>query len=61
MRTLKEISVDNLNDAINRLGENTRLTTIATVTEDKNSLLKLGLQKQLIEQEIFYHRQKIEE
>ena len=59
MKTLKEISIENLNNCVIRLAENRRLLTIAEVTEDKNSILKLKFQQRNLEQEIEYHRTKV--
>lgn len=59
MKSLQQISIENLNEAISRLGENTRLLNIAEITKDKNSILKLKLQKDSLNQEIEYHRSKI--
>lgn len=59
MKTLQQISTDNLNEAISRLGENTRLLNIAEITRDKNSILKLKMQRDSLNQEIEYHRVKI--
>ena len=61
MKTLKEISSENFNETINRFAENTRQITIAEVCEDKNALLKLKFQRQGIEQELEYHRIKMNE
>lgn len=59
MKSLNQISIENLNEAISRLGENTRLLNIAEITKDKNALLKLRMQKESLNQEIEYHRNKI--
>ena len=58
MKTLKEIAQDNHFACVKMIAENTRLTTIAEVTEDKNALLKLRFQKTNLMQELEYHKAK---
>jgi len=61
MKTLKEISHENLTDAVTRLGENRRLLTIAEVMKDKNNILKLTFHREQLEAEMEYHRVKLAE
>lgn len=61
MKTLQEISAGHFYETIKMIAENTRLTTIAEVTKDKNALLKLRFQRKSIEKELEYHRIKMNE
>jgi len=61
MKTLKEISHENLTDVVTRLGENRRLLTISEVMKDKNNILKLTFQREQLKSEMQYHRAKLEE
>ena len=61
MKTLKEISHENLTNAVTILGENRRLLTIAEVMKDKNKILKLTFQREQLKAEMDYHRIKLSE
>jgi len=61
MKTLKEISHENLTEAVTRLGENRRVLTIAEVMKDKNNILKLTFQREQLKAEMEYHRVKLAE
>lgn len=61
MKTLKEISIENLNRTIEMIADNRRLLTLAYVSNDNNAILKLEFQKQSLENELEYHKKKLEE
>lgn len=60
-KTLKQISIENLNNCINRIAENRRQLKIAKLIGDKNGVLKLTFQKQNLENELEYHLLKVNE
>lgn len=61
MKTLKEISIENLNRTIEMIADNRRLLILAYVSNDNNAILKLEFQKQSLENELEYHKKKLEE
>jgi hypothetical protein len=56
MTDLKQLSVDHLNESVKVLSENNLALSLAEITKDKNSILKLRFQRKSLLSTIDYWR-----